>query len=201
MNVPLAASRRHRRGQDPRTSRGQSVVEFALVVPIMVVLLVGIVDLARVYTTALSVESAAREAADYGTTLGAGKWQPGAPMDGTLQEMQKRACVAASNLTDYQDSDGDPSNGCSNPSFSWCITPPGGTCGTDPLADPANPCDSPTLAQPCTVTVTLSYDFHLLIPLHIDFHGVQLGLPTTIPIQRKSTFAMTDIDLSTVPAP
>ena len=86
------------------------MVEFALVLPIMLILLFGILDLARVYTTMMGVESAAREAADYGTTLGAGKWQDGLPRADTEAAMQHRACVAARNLTDYTDPDGDPAN-------------------------------------------------------------------------------------------
>jgi hypothetical protein len=83
----------------------------------MVVLLFAIMDFARIYTTMVNVESAAREAADYGTTLGAGHWQAGAPMDATVAEMRKRACVASSNLPDYVgiDADGTPGDeDCSN---------------------------------------------------------------------------------------
>ena len=78
-----------------RSHDGQSVVEFALVLPLMLILLLGTLDLARIYTTMMSVESAAREAADYGTTYGAGKWLVGAPLDGTVTEMQRRACLGA----------------------------------------------------------------------------------------------------------
>ena len=142
----------------------------------MVILLFAIVDFARIYTTMVSVESAAREAADFGTTLGAGRWQDGAPKDGTVAEMEERACVAASDLTGYADSDDDPSNGgCTNPTFAYCLTTTtGGSCLP---FDPDAGCDDPLRATPCRVTVTLGYDFELLAPLRIEFLGVELGLP------------------------
>jgi hypothetical protein len=161
----------------------------------MLVMLVGILDLARIYTTMMSVESAAREAADYGTTLGAGKWQPGAPMDATVAEMKRRACIAASDLPDYVDPDGDPATGdCTNPTFDYCITTStGGACGP---FDSTATCEDPLRAPPCDVTVTLTYDFRLLAPLHFEFMGVTYGIPASLTFSRDSTFAMTDIDLS-----
>lgn len=175
--------------------RGQSIVEFALVLPLMLIMLLGIIDLARIYTTMMSVESAAREAADFGTTLGAGKWQTGAPMDATVAEMERRACVAASDLPDYADPDDDPqTGGCTNPSFSYCVsTSVGAPCVT---VDPAAGCDDPLRSPPCVVTVTLRHDFHLLAPLNFEFMGVQYGLPSTLSFERDSSFAMTDIDLA-----
>jgi TadE-like protein len=181
-----------------RLEAGQSVVEFALVLPLMLIMLFAILDFARIYTTMMSVESAAREAADYGTTLGAGKWQVGAPADATEAEMRRRACVAASDLTGYADPDSDPATGnCTNPTFAFCMTPTvGGPCG--PL-DASAGCDDPLRTTPCRVTVTLTFDFRLIAPLGIDFYGVHYGVPASITLQRDSTFAMTDIDLATGP--
>jgi hypothetical protein len=182
-----------------RKQAGQSLVEFTLVLPVMLILLLGIVDLARIYTTMLSVESAAREAADFGTTLGAGKWQSPTPADMTVAEMERRACIAASNLTDYADPDGSATvGGCSNPSFSYCVTTSsGGPCG--PL-DPFAGCEDPLRSSPCMITVTLSYDFDLLAPLNFQIMGVEYGFPSTLSFDRDSTFAITDIDVSP-PAP
>ena len=181
--APPSKARRHR--------AGQSVVEFALVAPIMIVVLLGILDLARIYTTMMSVESAAREAADYGTALGAGKWQTGAPLDATVAEMKRRACVSASDLPDYVDPDNDPLTGnCTNPSFA-CTIAPGGSC-----AAPTPGCEDPLLPSPCVVTVTLTHDFKLLAPLNFEFMGVTYGIPSTLTFSRDSTFAMTDISVT-----
>ena len=196
-------------GRARENARGQSLVEFAQLAPIMIYLLFAILDLARIYTAMASVESAAREASDYATSQGAAKLSSSNwPM--TLAEMKRRACLAASDLHDYVGVDAD-SNGvdedCTNPSFDWCVAQStGGTCDQAfPQAiDPVNPttvdCDNADKDPPCTVKVTLSHNFHLFVPFQIDFFGVKLGLPVSLAFQRDSTFAMTDISVAS-PAP
>jgi hypothetical protein len=48
----------------PRRSRGQSLAEFALVTPIIVMLIVVVADFGRVFAATLSIEAAARDAAE-----------------------------------------------------------------------------------------------------------------------------------------
>src|SRR5690348_3632871 len=89
LRAATAASERHRRA-------GQSVVEFALVVPVLFFMVILIADFGRLYTAAVAIESAAREAADYGA-FDANHWSSSSPSNitATLAEMQKRACTAA----------------------------------------------------------------------------------------------------------
>jgi hypothetical protein len=182
--IPLGHRARER-------TRGQSVVEFALVVPILLILLVAVADLARLYTTMITVESAAREAADFGAFY-THNWET-TPVDNqslTIAEMKRRACVAAGNLPDYEDP-ADPTTGeCTNPTVVSIdlIEPgggaPGGDCSAVPRSDP-----------PCWVKVTMEYTFHLLVPLSIQFHDVTLGIPTELTFERSSTFALSDFEL------
>ena len=176
----------------------------------MFFIMVGIIDLSRIYTAMASVESAAREAADYSTALGAERWSAtNAGM--TIPEMTRRACTAASDLPDFEwidaDSNGvyDPNEVCTNPSFDWCMSWDSSPCSQaypvgDPVVDPTV-CTNPSRNPPCRVTVTMSHVFHLFVPFNINFFGVQLGLPGTLSFERDSTFAMTDIDVTTTPAP
>ena len=181
-----------RRCRRPRRShaRGQSVVEFALVLPILAILMLAIVDLARIYTTMVSVESAAREAADFGS-FGSEKWDPVvyAAADGTVAKMQHRACVAASDLPDYQG----PDDACVNPTFSYLLSGDRGATWVPYSTGLA--CDDPNREPPCWVKVTLAYDFKLYAPLNIRLFGVDYGIPTHIAFTRESVFPMTDIDL------
>jgi Flp pilus assembly protein TadG len=193
-NVSTFVEFTSRRGR-PRSrsrQRGQSIVEFALILPLMTLILFAIIDFGRIYTTMMTVESAAREGADYATTLGAAQWDPLVEKDLTVAEMERRSCIAAGNLPDYV---GDDPTGtvvtCSNPSFAYCLTTtPGGPCL--PFDETAH-CENPDRDPPCLVTVTLTYDFHLLAPV--------IGLPATITFDRDSTFAMTDIVAPTPPGP
>jgi Flp pilus assembly protein TadG len=174
------------------TERGQSVVEFALVLPILVFLMVGIIDLARVYTTMLSVESAAREAADYGS-FGSQKWAAAPAYTNTEAEMKRRACVASSDLTDYAG----PDTACTNPSFTYDLSQDKGTTwvGYAATAASASPCANATREPPCWVRVTLTYEFHLLVPLNFEAFGVHYGIPNSLTFTRTSIFPVTDLSL------
>lgn len=174
---------RHRRAS--HGERGQSLVEFALVLPIMAVLLLAIGDFARLYTTMITIESAAREPADFATLLQS-QWDettPPPPDDNrskTVAEMERRACTASSHLPEY---DGAADNTtCTNPTFSYELLPPGGL-GESACADPAviTPTDTP-----CNVKVTLTYVFDLIVPVSL------LGLDPTYTFQRTATFAISD---------
>jgi len=48
--------------------RGQALVEFAIIAPLLLLLIFGIVDLSRLYHAWVTVEGAAREGARYGVT-------------------------------------------------------------------------------------------------------------------------------------
>lgn len=176
----LPFSRRRRR------TAGQSIVEFALIFPVMLFLLVGVADFGRMYTSAVAIESAAREAADYGA-FQTNRWDSANVLT-TAAEMQRRACVAAagSHLQDYVATDADNKT-CSNPSFQcWlelgeatadCATSNGKIAGTD--------CALSATEPPCTVHVRLEFDFRTILQVPI--------VPGTIHLVRDSRFRISDL--------
>jgi Flp pilus assembly protein TadG len=174
------------------SERGQSIVEFALVLPLLVFLMVGIVDLARIYTTMLSVESAAREAADYGS-FGSQKWAPAPAVTQTEADMQRRACVASKDLTDYVGT----ATTCTNPSFTYNLSMDKGATWVNyaATAAAASPCNDAAREPPCWVRAKLTYQFNLLVPLNFEIFGVRYGIPNSLTFSRSSIFPMTDLSL------
>jgi Flp pilus assembly protein TadG len=171
-----------------RGEAGQSVVELAFIVPLLLILFLGIADFARLYATRLTIEAAAREAADFGTQWPY-LWLP-ANRANTEDEMTLRACVAASNLPDYVG----PDTGCSNPTVAIELDEaPAGVGITE--AD----CGDTTVVTrtdiPCNVQVTLTYDFNIIVPVNIPFFGGTLGLPSTLTFQQESIFAVSDFEI------
>ena len=53
--------------QDSERQRGQSVVEFAMCLPLLVLILLGVFDLGRAFNSYIVITNASREGAYYGT--------------------------------------------------------------------------------------------------------------------------------------
>ncbi len=165
--------------------RGQSLVEFALIVPLMLFLVVAIGDFGRLYASAVAIESAAREAADYGAFLGGGRWDEtdGATIALNVAEMNRRACTAASGLTDYEEPGGTANHAtCTNPSFAFDPLSP-----TDLIHPPglSNCRDAQPTHDPCRIHVRVTFAFHMILSFP--------PLPATMTIVRDSTFAISDL--------
>jgi len=175
-----------------RRQSGQSVVEFALVIPVLLLIVVAVADFGRLYNAAVAVEAAAREAADFGA-FQADNWSSTTPANitTTLQEMERRACTAAkgSHLEGYEGAaDGTT---CSNPSFS-CNLEWGGSstpCSTSGGMAGGNDCSAiatqPKSTEACTVHVRLDYDFRLILGL--------VPFPDSVAFGRDSRFRIGDL--------
>jgi len=192
----LITNNQHQR----RRSAGQSLAEFALILPLMFVIFVAVIDLARVYTTILSVESAAREAADWGSWQSS-NWigdesDPLSNRAKTVAGMVEHACTAASNTPDYEEPPGTVDHEtCTNPSFEYALVD---DLGVDVTNDPT--CADAGREPPCRVKVTLTHAFDLMIPLSISVRDVEIGFPSQLTVIRDSVFAMSDLKIPGAPS-
>jgi hypothetical protein len=194
----------YRRYVLPRTLRrsadGQALAEFAILVPILLLLLVGVYDFSRVFTSQIAVEAAAREAADFGA-FSSSKWagdptDPNSPRAGTEAAMLERACIASQNLEDYVGSGGT----CTNPDVAITLIQPDGSPALDQDGLLITDCDNSDRSDgPCLVQVDMEYDFDLVIPFGVDLFGQRLGMPDQMSFSRRSIFAISDFVIDEEP--
>jgi Flp pilus assembly protein TadG len=59
---------RHFRWSRPSHERGQALAEFAMIAPLLIILIFGIIDIARAYNGWVTVQGAARQGARYAVT-------------------------------------------------------------------------------------------------------------------------------------
>jgi hypothetical protein len=171
---------------------GQSIAEFAIVVPVVFLILLAIADLGRVYTSAVAVEAAGREAADFGA-FDATAWNPG-NVAITVQEMKRRACVAAkgSHLEGYAQSSPSDDSSCTNPAFSCTLERNGATadCASSGGLVGGADCsqDIKTTNPACTVHVHLDYAFRTFFAIP--------PMPETIDLGRDSFFRISSLGVA-----
>jgi Flp pilus assembly protein TadG len=188
--LPSPGLRRPRERQ-----RGQSAVEFLLVLHIVLLIALAVGDFGRIYASGVAVEDAAREAADYTAfdDLSASHFTYDAVTDTvdandtTRLEALRRACAAVSSLPGYQPTIEatctDSTSRCTTAAGSFCqlviedhrtSAPFVGTCGIDPTqAD-----------DTCgwVVHVTVNWTFQTILNV--------APLPTSVNLTRDSRFAI-----------
>ncbi|HYK98103.1 MAG TPA: TadE/TadG family type IV pilus assembly protein [Candidatus Acidoferrales bacterium] len=128
-----------------RDQRGQSLIETALAIPILLLIVVGVVDVARVFVAKTETTNAAREAA----ALAARDPQA------TIEQICQRA----------RDELGAGSGGCVSASLEVTCTRGGATCGSETdlsYSDPTPPLFTTAGEGGADVTVSVTYGIDLV---------------------------------------
>ena len=166
MNRELAQRNRDRK------SRGQSLVEFALVLPLLAVIILGALDLGRAFFTYIIVTNAAREGARYGTTWFDDDYSDN--IDGIKDSAAGEASASGITLTIYAI---DNTN-CPPPSGGTFTCDLGGVIVSCPDGDGDKKCDHSSIEDGSykALSVTVEHDFNPIL-------GYLFG--ASIPISRE----------------
>lgn len=174
-----------------RQRHGQALVEFAIVVPILLLLVLALGDFGRVYTSLVAIEAAAREAADAGAFY-PDHWNTdlsAANPANAVAQMQQMACSSAaqSHLEGYAEPPGTVDHAtCTNPTMT-CTLEQQGQAPTNcaSYVGGAGGCGDKATDPPCVVHVQLAYEFDTLIRAPF--------LPSTVTFTRDARFAVSGL--------
>jgi Flp pilus assembly protein TadG len=152
-----------------RGSRGQSFVEFALILPILLTLFGGAVDVARVYQAWNALEGATRDAAEYAATKDT-------TSSAALTDATTVVCTETRTVAGFVAPAGTPTN-CSSPAVSIV------TFSTDTSAASGASATYPIV----TVTVRATLDFRTMFayPLFTQNGAWTLTATETYTIQQN----------------
>jgi hypothetical protein len=194
--------------QSPRgASRGQTLVEFALVLPILLVILLGVADFGRVFSTSMAVEASTRNGAEVGAIE---RLRNGPPSAGTeaayytaLHEQVARVVCSELSLQPNTTFDATDQTCPTMPVIRVCVHD-----DVDPLCGYPIPGFAGTVPAECgqmvvawdhssggaigshAVEVRVCYRFTTLFNLHFELPGdTGLGLGD-VWIQRERVFAL-----------
>ena len=142
------------------TDRGSAIIELAVALPVLVVILIGTIDFARVFYTGISLTNAARAGAQFGASSIA---------QSTNFAGMRNAATSAVNIT------GVTANATA---LCQCATDAGVFSPTSPVNSCTATCSGGHIVN--TVTVTTSKTFDLVI-------GGLPGVPNSIPLTRTAT--------------
>ncbi len=150
---------------------GSALVEVAVVLPVLVALLVGTADFARVFYTAITLTNAARAGAQYGAqNLGAG---------GSVPNMQA-AAIGSVNITGMA-ANASRKCECANVNAAFSSTSPTANNCEDP---PSTSCPVAGTFRVITITVTATKTFTTISPYP--------GIPRTLPLTRVAIMRVTE---------
>lgn len=150
-----------RRAVGSRRTRGQSVTELALILPVFLILTLGIIDMTRMYISYVSLENGVREAAVFASQGSSyNQW-----------------CATGGNIPCPAPSTNHTFPNPSNIAYRIEATATGMTPAQIVLSAPV--CDNGTCnASSLTVKVTAKYTFRLLTPILSNVFGT--GIPMTV---------------------
>lgn len=146
------------------SERGATLVEFAVVAPLLFLLLFGVIEFARVVSAYTTVWTAAREGARYATTTDESDITAGVPRfrdcAGIIHAVQAKAVTTAIDVTEVTVEWADPSG------------IPIADCSPDGLPDPQTQAASVwtvEIPRGTTVSVHVQTEFDAVVPLLESF--------------------------------
>lgn len=166
-----------------RQKRGQTIVEFALMLPVFLVMLYGIIEFARYMQAYLTVQHAAREGARYAVT---GRSLTGNPADRPQSIVAVTRRAAAGLLIT-------PSN--DTPAYEANASVPGLLDVWLNPQDAVDPATRPKPFVPEPITVTVTYNYEPIVPVNLNVLGNRITIiPPLLTVVGRATMIVERID-------